>query len=90
MSSEILRLKKSIADLEERIKTLETSFNTFAENFENTTTRLETKYNAFVESIKSISTVQTHAILEQIRHELRMEFFRIQRDLQRDIRSLRV
>lgn len=88
--TEIAKLKKSIADLEQRIVGLESTIQTLQQNYNTMISDIDLRNNTLMESIKANSSVQVRVILEQIRNEIRMEFFKIQRDLQRDIRGLRV
>lgn len=81
-STEIGKLKKTIAELENRIASLEGEVQELKKSFNDTSTSLEGKYSTFIESMKSLSGVQTRAILDQIRSEIRMDFHKMQRDLQ--------
>lgn len=88
--AEITRIKKVLVDLETRIETLETSIAVLVKKANESPQSADEKYNNMIESIKSLTGVQTHAILEQIRSEIRMEFYKIQRDLQRDLRGAKI
>ena len=75
--SDIAKLKKALADMDARLVDMQ-------KRIDNTCDALDKKYETLVESMKSISGVQTHAILHQIRSEMQMEMQRMQRDLTRD------
>lgn len=76
-STELAKLKKAVADLDARLSSMQASI----EGFEK---RMDEKYATLVESMKSVSGVQSHAILHQIRSEMRIEIQKMQRDL-RDV-----
>lgn len=75
-SADITKLKKAVADMEARLASI-------SEKVDDTCERLDKKYETFVEAMKSMTSVQTHAILDRVRCEMQVEFNKLQRDLQR-------
>jgi predicted nucleic acid-binding Zn-ribbon protein len=88
-TAEIAKLKKAFADMELRMSAIEESFENIKNRIDDACKQMDAKQSALVESMKTLSCVQSNVILEQIRNEIRMEYYKIQRDLQRDIRALR-
>ena len=82
-NSEIAKLKKALSEIDKRISNLETEMEGFKQRIDDTCDALDKKYAALVESMKSISGVQSHAILHQIRSEMRIEIQKMLRDLGR-------
>lgn len=87
-STELAKLKKALADLDARFTSMQASIECVEKRMDDTCDLLDKKYAALVESMKSVSGVQSHAILHQIRSEMRIEFQKMQRDL-RDVTGLR-
>ena len=88
-NAEIAKLKKALADIEQRMSAIETTFEDVQKKIDDACERIDAKQSVLVDAMKSLSTVQASVIIEQIRNEIRMEYYKIQRDLQRDIRALR-